>query len=422
MLVALTLACALAATPFSAAAVTPAPDSQTETARARWPTRLRWLALAFVPSSLLLGVTAHLTMNVAAAPLFWAVPLTLYLASFVVAFQRLVPVPVRWTAIAQAALMVLLALALLDGQAAPSAPLFLLNLAAFFATALLCHQEAARLRPAPARLTEFYLVLAAGGALGGIFNALVAPLLFDRIAEYPLMLVAAALLRPGPAPARRGGLAAAWDVAIPAALLLVLLALILGGRFDLSNGPAQILFVLLAGLVVFLLHRRPLRFALAIAALIIAGSWPSGWDATHEIVRARNFYGVLRVVDRINPPRRVLINGVIDHGTQSLDPARRLQPVSYYHPTGPLGQFFARFGGGPVTQDVAVVGLGTGRHRLLRPRRRALDLFRHQPRPWCASRPTPVCSRSFATARRIRGSCSAMLASRSSACQTTASA
>ena len=363
VLVVITAVCALLAARFAAAPAAPTPEVQETPAAAPrpWLTRLRWLVLAFVPSSLLLGVTSHLTMNVAAAPLLWAVPLTLYLLSFVVAFQRLVPVPAAWTAGAQAALVVVLALTLLNGEAGPSLPLFGINLAAFFATALLCHQEAARLRPEAARLTEFYLVIAAGGALGGMFNALIAPIAFDRVVEYPLMIVAAALLRPGPLPGRKHGLAAALDLAVPAALLLALLALILAGGLDFSdfNGDAQI-FILLAGLIVFTMHRRPVRFALALAALILAGSWPSGWDARHEIARSRNFYGILRVVDRADPARRVLINGTIDHGTQSLDPARRLQPLSYYHPNGPLGQLFARIGGGPDTQSVALVGLGTG--------------------------------------------------------------
>jgi len=362
-LAALVLACAIAAIvaprnvepaePEDAAAAMPALDRG-------WQKRARWLVLAFVPSSLLLGVTSHLTMNIAAAPLFWAIPLALYLLSFVLAFQTLVPLPERWTSWLQAVLMAALALTFLSGESGPSLPLFGLNLAAFFATALLCHQMLARLRPPPARLTEFYLFVALGGALGGVFNALIAPVVFSRVIEYPLILVLACMLRPGRLPDRKDWPAALLDTVLPALLLGGILALMDVAKLDFTdlNGPAQVI-VLLIGLVVFALQARPLRFALTVGALIVAGAGTSG-ELGPEIAHARNFYGILRVDNHATPPMRVLINGTIEHGAQSLDPARRLQPLSYYHPAGPLGQLFARIGGGPLTQDVAVVGLGAG--------------------------------------------------------------
>jgi hypothetical protein len=340
---------------------TPAPADDVGDPRARWLERARWVVLAFAPSSLLLGVTTHLTMNIAAAPLFWVVPLALYLLSFVVAFQSLVRLPERWTGWLQAALMVALALTFLNGEAGPSIPLFGLNLAAFFATAVLCHQIVARLRPSPARLTEFYLLIALGGALGGVFNALLAPIIFSRVIEYPLILVLACLLRPGAMPDRKAWPAAAFDLALPAALLGAILVVMHVGKVDFSdlNGNAQVI-ILLLGLVVFALQRRPVRFALAIGALILAGANTTG-ETGPTLAQARNFYGILRVVNRSSPPPlRLLINGTIEHGAQSLDPARRLQPLSYYHPAGPLGQLFARIGGGPLTSNVAVVGLGSG--------------------------------------------------------------
>ena len=134
---------------------------------ARWLARLRWIALAAVPSSLLLGVTNYLTTDVAAAPLFWVVPLALYLLSFVLAFQRTWPLSIRITARVQPLLILPLALLmLLDVRTDPSIS-FPLHLAAFFVTALLCHQELARARPPAKRLTEYYLLISLGGALGG---------------------------------------------------------------------------------------------------------------------------------------------------------------------------------------------------------------------------------------------------------------
>ncbi len=360
VLAALVLACAIVAAgnaePAESADAAPAAPALD----GGWLLRARWLVLAFVPSSLLLGVTGHLTMNIAAAPLFWVIPLALYLLSFVLAFQTLVPLPERWTSWLQAVLMAALALTFLSGESGPSLPLFALNLAAFFATGLLCHQMLARLRPPPARLTEFYLFVALGGALGGVFNALIAPVVFSRVVEYPLILVLACMLRPGALPTRKDWPAALMDTVLPALLLGGILALMDVGKLDFTdlNGAAQVI-VLLVGLVVFALRARPVRFALAVGALIVAGAGTSG-ELGPEVAHARNFYGILRVDNHATPPMRVLINGTIEHGAQSLDPARRLQPLSYYHPAGPLGQLFGRIGGGPLTQDVAVVGLGAG--------------------------------------------------------------
>jgi hypothetical protein len=361
-LAALVLACAVAVilARRTAQPAEPKDAADPTSTSADWLLRARWLVLAFVPSSLLLGVTSHLTMNIAAAPLFWVIPLALYLLSFVIAFQTLVPVPERWTSWLQAVLMAALALTFLTGESGPSIPLFALNLAAFLATALLCHQILARLRPPPARLTEFYLFVALGGALGGVFNALIAPVVFSRVVEYPLILVLACMLRPGALPTRKAWPAALLDSVLPALLLGGILALMDVAKLDFTdlNGPAQII-ILVGGLLVFAVQARPLRFALAVGALILAGAGTNG-EFGPELAHARNFYGIIRVDNHATPPMRVLINGTIDHGAQSLDPARRLQPLSYYHPAGPLGQLFAHIGGGPLTQSVAVVGLGAG--------------------------------------------------------------
>ncbi|MFI4973210.1 MAG: spermidine synthase [Caulobacterales bacterium] len=362
LLIALTAACAAVVLARGRGLIAPSPEPAPAPAATRpgLALRLRWLVLAFVPSSLLLGVTSHLTINVAATPLFWVIPLTLYLLSFVLAFQRLVTLPERWTVHLQALLLVALAVTLLTNESGASLPLFGLHLAAFFVTALLCHQEIARTRPDAAHLTEFYLIVSLGGALGGIFNALIAPLLFARIIEYPLVLVLACALRPGPLPNLKDWRGAGGDLLAPAAIIaLVLLAFRLA-KLDVSdlNGAAQGSVLILA-LIVFSLRARPVGFALSIAALIVSGAVIAG-GASREVAHARNFYGVLRVVDRDSPPMRVLVNGTIDHGAQSRDPARRLQPLSYYHPDGPLGQLFAKVGGGPATRAVAVVGLGAG--------------------------------------------------------------
>ena len=138
-------------------------------------------------------------------PLLWVVPLALYLLTYVMAFSRRTVLPGRWVLHAQAGCVVVLSVVLAHAvpRVEKSAALFPVHLAAFFLTALVCHRELARLRPASRHLTRFYLTLSAGGVLGGVFNTLLAPQLFPSFAEYPLVLVAACLLRPAPA-ARRG--------------------------------------------------------------------------------------------------------------------------------------------------------------------------------------------------------------------------
>ncbi len=322
--------------------------------------RLHWILLALAPSSLLLGMTTHLTTDVAAAPLFWVVPLMLYLLSFVLAFQRSVPIPLRITAFLQALLLVCLGMVLLSGRTDEVVPLFGLHLLAFFMTALMCHQALARLRPPPRYLTEFYFLVALGGALGGIFNALLAPVLFNDVIEYPLMLVVACMLRPGMLP-RRGRLGAVLgDVAVPAALFA---ALFLLDRYTEANfydpdDSLSLIAVIAAALVAFSLRRRPVRFGLGIAALIVVGVVGTAGDDT--LLRVRNFYGVLKVTAEGPPPIHMLYNGTTLHGEQSQDPARRLDMLSYYHRAGPIGQLFAAIGGTARTGRVGVVGLGAG--------------------------------------------------------------
>ncbi len=163
--------------------------------------RLWWLALALVPSALLMGVTAHIAVDIASVPLLWAIPLALYLLSFIMVFARWPILKWLWLIrIFQAA-----------GLAASAGTVYLgglstenvvsvgaLHLATFFLTALVCHGAMAADRPASEHLTEFYLWMSAGGVAGGLLCALVAPRVFNTVLEYPLVLIAACLLRPRP--------------------------------------------------------------------------------------------------------------------------------------------------------------------------------------------------------------------------------
>jgi hypothetical protein len=343
--------------------ITQRPDDQ-ELVPPTISTRLRWLILAFAPSSLLLGVTAHLTTNIAAVPLFWVVPLVLYLLSFVIAFQRVFIIPERAIAFLQAAFLVPVGILFLTSQHESIDENIIvefgLHLTAFFVTALLCHLELARLRPSTRYLTTFYLFLSLGGALGGVFNALLAPIIFDDVIEYPLVLIVACLLRPGKWPNWKTGWRSIGDFALPTLMLGVLVFLNRNTDLNLQDLSelGSLSIAIICAIAVFAWQARSIRFGLGMAVLIAAGYLSSNNDEVLQ--QTRNFYGVLKVLAHDSPPEHVLYNGTTVHGEQAQDTAHRLEPLSYYHPDGPLGQLFVRLDKASLTRRVAVVGLGAG--------------------------------------------------------------
>lgn len=340
-------------------------------------TRFLWLVLAAVPSSAMLGATQYISTDIASAPLLWVAPFAIYLLTFMVAFSPRLRPPIAPLSVI-AALLVVGAASSFYGFTAQllwlRLPLHLLCLAA---VALLAHTRLAELRPPTQRLTEYYLCIAAGGAFGGAFNALLAPLIFPEILEYPLVLIAACLLRPNADASRRGR--ATWLVDLAAAAAIVAVALGLAAVVARLPGADPLVADLLqvgvpALLVVGLVGWRG-RFALAVAALIAAGWWQDAHDRD-VFHRERTFFGVHRVTRTLGPPFRVidgagrehlvqlpfhvLLHGSTRHGAQSQDPALRALPTTYFHPTGPVGQVFASFAPEGRPARVGIIGLGAG--------------------------------------------------------------
>src|ERR1043165_3638630 len=180
------------ATPEASSGATPEASSTHPTLRRR----LRWVLLAFVPSSLVLGVTTYITTDLAAVPLLWVIPLSLYMLSFVLVFARRQILPRSLVARLLPGAAVMLVLVYLSGAAQPVWFLILFHLLFLFLAWMACHGQLADDRPPARHLADFYLCLSAGGALGGLFNALVAPLLFHTVVEYPLIILLASYLRP----------------------------------------------------------------------------------------------------------------------------------------------------------------------------------------------------------------------------------
>ena len=177
-----------------------------KSSRLSFKRRLYWILLAFIPSSLLFGVTTYVTTEIAPTPLLWAIPLALYLATFILAFAGKTLLPDQLTNYALGVLALLLTLVLAANATEPTAAIVLLHLCFFFVAATICHNKLAGDRPDATRLAEFYLCVAIGGMLGGLFNTLIAPTIFNTIIEYPLVIVLACESPPrwctgGPRPA-----------------------------------------------------------------------------------------------------------------------------------------------------------------------------------------------------------------------------
>lgn len=329
---------------------------------ARRPTardRMKWLAFAFVPSSLLLGVTTYLSTDVAAAPLLWVVPLAIYLLTFVIVFAWPNRQPIRVVTLLHALLATVLVIAVFWRMGMDLRWAYALHLGLFAVTALTLHGRLAASRPAPAHLTEFYLWMALGGALGGGFNAIAAPLLFDSILEYQLMVAAACFLRPSKLRLGPSFVARFQDIAIaaiPTLILAVVAANELQGRRVLSVSVLWIVSVV-AGLVALSLHANAVRFGASIASIVVAGIVVQ--RARDTIHRDRSFFGAYRV-ERFAPTGHVLYHGTTIHGAQFLDEKRRRTPVTYYHPAGPAGKAFAALGELLHGGRIGVVGLGAG--------------------------------------------------------------
>jgi spermidine synthase len=323
--------------------------------------RLRWICWSFVPSSLLLGVTSYVTTDIVSAPLFWALPLAIYLLTYVLAFARkswaIHPFVVR----RQVTLLVGAAVTVFLHATSPVAIILPLHLLSFFVTALICHGQLAKDRPASGQLTEFYLWISVGGVLGGLFNTIIAPLLFKSVTEYTLAMMIAAFLRPYVGERRDTVWNRRADWLLPSALFLGFsLWVYFTGAFDfISSLNAQLLMYGISGVICLFFAYRPTRFGLGMLAIMFGSLiWPHPFGKT--LYAARSFFGVYRVVDDVEAKRHVLFQGTTIHGAQNLTAESRLQPIGYYHRTSPAAQVLHRVAQVQPRGKVAIVGLGTG--------------------------------------------------------------
>ncbi len=393
----------------------PAAARKDSEARPKPARLLLWFGLAACASSLLLAITNQISQEIAVVPFLWVLPFALYLLSFVLCFggARGYPRNLYLTLLVPA--IVLVTLAIPRGVGGPFVPQLLLYAAALFVACMVCHGELVRLRPAPRYLTAFYLTLSAGGAAGGVFVGIIAPLYFPGYWELSIALVGTAVLvgvalwRDGGSPLRRGSPAATYVPLLASALLVVLVygeglgaAAVTSFRWPLPWSYVAVLAVL----AVLLLHVL-VRHRAALSAQIHAGG-PSaarvtktgaavqwgGWrvsGATRQfgaiagaaalvgfvhlsfardfvgssVVAWRNFFGVLRVGASVESHDEIALSlwhGRTLHGLQYVAHERGMTPTAYYTPQSGIGRVLQgharRRDGRPLR--VGVVGLGVG--------------------------------------------------------------
>ena len=320
--------------------------------QAQWRERLTWMLLAAAPASLLNGVTAHLTADVASAPFLWVIPLELYLATFVIAFSGRAAGPPPWLLAAQLGATPLALMLVFEPNSSLTAQM-VVHLWGFFVTALVCHATLAARRPEPGRLTEFYLWMSLGGVLGGSFNAFLAPVLFPQVWEYPAVLVLACLARPA-SPKRMDDRQRAWLIAG----LLWTTPLFIPG-LQLADIVRQALMLAPVVIAIMLRDRRT-AVVLLYAALALGGEIQGvGRYREHH----RSFFGVAHITEIDSHgmgPARVMVHGTTLHGVQALSPAMRCRATSYYVPATVIGQVFKVEQAAKARMRMGVVGLGTG--------------------------------------------------------------
>lgn len=326
-----------------------------------WKQKLRWLLLAAVPSSLLLSVTTHITMDIAPVPLIWMLLLALYLISFMIAFSEWKKISLGFFLKIQMFLCIpLLADFFLDITNSGGISVMLWHMAAFFVTAIVCHRILYQLRPPAAQLTVFYLYMSIGGAIGGTLTTFLAPVLFRSLLEYPLVYALALALRPAAIP-----ISQTWrkDAVIGIAIMaagIITLYLMRPLLNPLNMAAVGLLLMLGVFIIKFCFEQdtRPLRLGFCYLAAIISGITLTEIRGKAAEID-RNFYGII-TVDSSIPDLYSMRHGTTIHGMQYADKIRHLIPLTYYHPSGPLGDLMNSWNSRKKTQHIAAIGLGVG--------------------------------------------------------------
>jgi hypothetical protein len=344
-----------------------------------WVDRLSWIGLAFVPAALVTAFTVHITTDVASAPLLWVFPLALYLLTFVLVFRDR-PLISREALLFLHLVALVIALIALSQYTNSWFIVSFTGVAVFFTAAMLAHRTLYEARPVPAYLTEFYLWMSFGGALGGMFTALVAPRLFSEIYEYPLLLAASMACRPGALSflfsrdrqKLKDEMIVLWLIAAVGVLIIWWLpALAVHVRtvpsWVLRVGATPMVVLVLAAILLVNVQHAPRQLVAAGLMCLALVTLPSAVRQADSQITQRSFFGVYRVSDVDGTGYRTLVHGTTLHGAQRVfdEEGKAVDdtvPTTYYYPGSPIGQTIAKRREilGKEKGRYGIVGLGTG--------------------------------------------------------------
>jgi predicted membrane-bound spermidine synthase len=328
-----------------------------------WQRRAGWIALAAIPSGLMVAVTTYVTTDVGSAPFIWVVPLALYLTTFIMVFKDKLSFPYT-LAVAVLPLAILAHILLMSRIEAVAFALL-----AYFLAALMCHRELYLRRPGSESLTDFYICMSAGGVIGGIFSALIAPQIFSSVLEFKLLLVISLLARPGVLdglPNRKQ----AVRIALFAAGLtsaFVLYKTLVELNVLAAGGLALAALIGLVILGVYLTRSWPEHRVIIILTMVVGvGIVPTD---SRTLYQQRSFFGTIRVITTEDGQYHAMLHGTTVHGAERVktadgQPVTAAVPATYYHPDGPmargvaLARQIAKQRGAEMT--TGVVGLGSG--------------------------------------------------------------
>lgn len=333
----------------------PAEKDSSATSEPSAQDRLWWILLAFVPSSLMLGVTSYITSNLATVPLLWVLPLAAYLLTFILTFWKRQLHAGRVLFSLQKTLFILVTLDYLTNHVVigliGAKSLILLQLATFSINAFMCHNELSQRRPHAKHLTEFFFFIAVGGALGGVFNALIAPAIFSTIIEYPIVLAIAYFVihYDSRQPISGYGVDILTSAVFGFTVFLANTYVFNSNSLALRSG-----FLLYAVVFFFVARKRYLTIALCGALICIGGDYSSA-----SYVK-RSYFGTYKVSVSSNPNKTELMNGKISHGRQYHSPELRAEPQLYYSKDEPFGIVYSAITKRRAIHSVGVVGLGAG--------------------------------------------------------------
>jgi len=364
----------------SQAPAAPAAAESAATATApSWIDRLSWIGLAFVPAALVTAFTVHITTDVASAPLLWVIPLALYLLTFVLVFRDR-PLISREALLFLHLVALVIALIALSQHTNSWFIVSFTGVAVFFTTAMLAHRTLYEARPAPAYLTEFYLWMSFGGALGGMFTALVAPKLFSEIYEYPLLLAASMACRPGALSflfsrdrqKLKDEMIVLWLIAAVGVLIIWWLPTLIGSlrasTWAARVGTTPFTVMVLAAILLVNVKFAPRQLVAAGLMCLALVTLPSAVRQADSQITQRSFFGVYRVADTPDG-YRTLVHGTTLHGAQRIydeegKEVEDLVPTTYYYPGSPMGRTIAKrreiLAAKGEKGHYGIVGLGTG--------------------------------------------------------------